>query len=208
MPRQTIALLIAIYAIAFAFGAMAAIRWPSIMMMLAFTIEAEAMQAVPDVNWRELGIAYGAPYFLAALCLYASAMMVSQRRRGGVLWYAMGCVSGFPCAFLVDFEAGWWRDPGVWEGAAIGGAAGAVLLGIAVWMLRGRSEKQEPMSESEIAAETPQVSDSIPVTPAPERKQKPKIRRRVPPAIAQQRARWAREGRAMRVREQRRSKHL
>lgn len=208
MPRQTIALLIAVYAIAFAFGAMAAIRWPSIMMLLAFMLEADAMQGVPDVNWRELGIAYGAPYFLAALCLYAAAIMVSQRRRGSVIWYAMGCVAGFPCMFLVDFEAGWWRDPGVWEVAASGGAAGAVLLGIAVWLLRGRAERAQPAHQ---AVKDSSVSpDTVVITPEPnvqaKPRSKPKRRRPVPPAIAQQRARWAREGRAMLAREQRRSK--
>lgn len=208
MSRQTIALLIALYAIAFAFGAMAAIRWPSIMMLLAFMLEADAMQGVPDVNWRELGIAYGAPYFLAALCLYAAAMMVSQRRKGSVLWYVMGCVSGFPCIFLVDFEVGWWRDPGAWEGAAVGGAAGAVLLGIAVWLLRGRREPDQTAVPVDIPVTEPaavplqQVQNLAPPAPKPTR------RRRVAPAIAQQRARWAREGRAMLARERERSKLL
>lgn len=207
MPRQTIALLIALYAIAFAFGAMAAIRWPSIMMMAAFMLESDAIQGVPNIDWRELGIAYGAPYFLAALCLYASAMMVSQRRKGGVLWYTMGCVSGFPCVFLVDFEADWWRDPGVWEGVVAGGAAGAVLLGIAVWLLRGRPEKSaeiETPVNVEAAEPAPVIITSAPPAPRP----KPKPRRPVPPAIAAQRARWAAEGRRMRDREKQLSKLL
>ncbi|MEL7231076.1 MAG: hypothetical protein AAGJ85_01025 [Pseudomonadota bacterium] len=208
MSRQTIALLIALYAIAFAFGAMAAIRWPSIMMLLAFMLEADAMQGVPDVNWRELGIAYGAPYFLAALCLYASAMMVSQRRKGSVLWYVMGCVSGFPCAFLVDFEAEWWRDPGVWEGAAVGGAAGAVLLGIAVWLLRGRRELDQPAMPVDIEVTEAVAVPIKPLQNTPPPVPKPTRRRRVAPAIAQQRARWAREGRAMLARERARSKLL
>lgn len=202
MSRQTIALLIALYAIAFAFGAMAAIRWPSIMMMATIILDADAMQGVPNIDWRELGIAYGAPYFLAALCLYASAMMVSQRRKGSVLWYAMGCVSGFPCVFLVDFEAGWWRDPGVWEGAVAGGAAGAVLLGIAVWLLRGRPDETVDLeTPAQPVSAEPSPIIVAPVVPTP----KPKRRKPVPPAIAAQRARWAAEGRRMRVREKQRT---
>ena len=34
MPRKIIALLVSLLAVAFAFGAMAAIRWPSIVMIL------------------------------------------------------------------------------------------------------------------------------------------------------------------------------
>jgi len=202
MPRQTIALLIALYAIAFAFGAMAAIRWPSLMMVAAFMLEGDATQGLPNIDWRELGIAYGAPYFLSALCLYASAMMVSQRRRGSVLWYLMGCVSGFPCVFLVDFESGWWRDPGIWEGAVAGGASGAVLLGIAVWLLRGRNqatEKTDPVSD--VNAEAPETAKVI-VAATP----KPKRRRQVAPAIARQRAHFAAQGRRMRERERARLK--
>lgn len=206
MSRQLIALLIAIYAIAFAFGAMAAIRWPSIMMLAAFLLETEAMQGVPAIDWRELGIAYGAPYFLAALCLYASAMMVSQKRRGSVLWYIMGAVSGFPCVFLVDFEAGWWRDPGVWEGAVAGGAAGAILLGFAVWLLRGRKDARRGEKDQSVESDVQQpiaiIQTTVPAKP------KPKRRRPVPPAIARQRARWAAEGRQMLARERERSKLL
>lgn len=202
MPRQTIALLIALYAIAFAFGAMAAIRWPSLMMVAALVLEGDATQGLPDIDWRELGIAYGAPYFLSALCLYASAMMVSQRRRGGVLWYLMGFISGFPSVFLVDFEAGWWHDPGIWEGAVAGGAAGAVLLGLAVWLLRGRKRVAEEACKVETAA--PQSDTAIFVaTPT---KPKAKRRRRVAPAIVCQRAHFAAQGRRMRERQRARLK--
>ncbi|WOR14121.1 hypothetical protein RYZ27_10110 [Hyphomonas sp. FCG-A18] len=189
MPRQIIALLIAFYAIAFAFGAMAAIRWPSIMMFAALVLEKDPLEGLPAIDWRELGIVYGAPYFLAALSLYASALTVGQRARGGVLWYIMGCTAGFPCVFLVDFETGWWRDPSVGEGAVAGAAAGAILLGIAVWLLRqgqkpkGKKIKQEPTEAPAIIA--PLVSAKKP------------LRRPVAPAIARQRAHFAAEGRKM-----------
>ena len=61
MPRRLIALLIALYAIAFAFGAMAAIRWPSLMMLAGFVLEDDALGGLSGIDWRELGIVYGAP---------------------------------------------------------------------------------------------------------------------------------------------------
>ena len=143
MPRRLIALLIALYAIAFAFGAMAAIRWPSLMMVAGFMLEDDAMAGLAGIDWRELGIAYGAPYFLSALCLYAAALSLGNKRRSALLWYFMGVAAGFPCVFLVDFEPGWWQDPSAGEGAVAGAAAGAVLLGIAVWELC-RKAKQTP----------------------------------------------------------------
>ena len=150
MSRRLIALLIALYAIAFAFGAMAAIRWPSLMMVANLLLEDEAaMAGVAGIDWRQLGIVYGAPYFLAALCLYAAALSLSNKKRGARVWYFMGVVAGFPCVFLVDFEPGWWQDPSAGEGAVAGAAAGAVLLGIAVWELcRKPKRKPEPVGSS------------------------------------------------------------
>ena len=192
MPRQIIALLIAFYAIAFAFGAMAAIRWPSIMMFATFVLEKDPLEGLPAIDWRELGIIYGAPYFLAALSLYAAALSVGQRARGSVLWYVMGCTAGFPCVFLVDFEVGWWRDPSVGEGAVAGAAAGAVLLGIAVWLLRqGQKPKVKKVKEEAVEA---------PAKIAPIVRPKKPMRRPVAPAIARQRAHFAAEGRKMMAR--------
>ena len=152
MPRRLIALLIALYAIAFAFGAMAAIRWPSLMMLASFMLEEEAMAGLTGINWRELGIVYGAPYFLAALCFYASALSLGNKQKAARIWYFLGAIAGFPCVFLVDFEAGWWRDPSAGEGAVAGAAAGAVLLGIAVWLLC-RSKKPVIAAPEDVSQE-------------------------------------------------------
>lgn len=201
MSRQLIALLIAVYAIAFAFGAMAAIRWPSLMLFATLMLDGPVLEDMPVINWRELGIAYGAPYFLAALCLYASALTVGKRRRGSVLWYLLGCAAGFPCLFLVDFEPGWWRDPGPWEGLIVGAGAGAVLLGLAVWLLRQGQIRRRPTPEPAAAATLSEadahalllaVQAAAPTAP----KTKPR-RRAVSPAIARQRAHMAAEGRKM-----------
>jgi len=202
MPRRLIAILIALYAIAFAFGAMGAIRWPSIMMLADLFLDNDPVAGVADINWRELGIIYGAPYFLAALCLYAAALSLGNRQRAARVWYTMGVIAGFPCVFLVDFEPGWWQDPSAGEGAVAGAAAGAVLLGIAVWEL---CCKRMPTPERPV--ETSHGQQVIYVQAPVEAAQKPereiRYRRPVPAAIARQRAHFAAEGRKMRARQRR-----
>lgn len=202
MPRRLIALLIALYAIAFAFGAMAAIRWPSLMMLAGFVLEDDAMAGLSGIDWRELGIAYGAPYFLAALCFYAAALSLGNKQRAARLWYLMGVVAGFPCVFLVDFEPGWWQDPSAGEGAVAGAAAGAILLGVAVWEL---CRKQAP--KPEVPAEVPGAQQVIyvqaPVEAAQKSEREIRYRKPIPAAIARQRAHFAAEGRKMRARQRR-----
>ncbi len=201
MPRRLIALLIALYAIAFAFGAMAAIRWPSLMMLASFMLEDEAMTGLTGIDWRALGIVYGAPYFLAALCLYAAALSLGNKKRSAGIWYLMGVVAGFPCVFLVDFEPGWWQDPSAGEGAVAGAAAGAILLGIAVWEL---CRKRKPKTEPEIQpVDGQQVVYVQAAAPEPDKKPKRKYRKPVPAAIARQRAHFAAEGRRMMARQRR-----
>lgn len=202
MPRRLIALLIALYAIAFAFGAMAAIRWPSLMMVANVMLEDEAAVAgIAGIDWRQLGIIYGAPYFLAALCLYAAALSLGNKKRSARLWYAMGVVAGFPCVFLVDFEPGWWQDPSAGEGAIAGAAAGAVLLGIAVWELC-RKQKPKPAQPVQPPENAQVVYVQAPV-PDAAKKTKQKVRKPIPAAIARQRAHFAAEGRRMMARQRR-----
>lgn len=202
MPRRLIALLIALYAIAFAFGAMAAIRWPSLMMLAGFMLEDDAMTGLTGIDWRELGIVYGAPYFLAALCLYAAALSLGNKQRAARLWYFMGVIAGFPCVFLVDFEPGWWQNPSAGEGAVAGAAAGAVLLGIAVWELcRKRAPSRETVAETSDGQQVIYVQ--APMEPAQTAERQVRHRRPVPAAIARQRAHFAAEGRKMRARQRR-----
>lgn len=199
MPRRLISFLIACYAIAFAFGAMAAIRWPSLMMVAEFLVQqkqaVDPIDGIDQIDWRRVGIAHGAPYFLAAFCLYASALSLSNRKRGTLIWYVMGVVAGFPCVFLVEFQAGWWQNPSAGQGAIFGAAAGAVLLGAAVWLLRRRVPQPIPDAADEGPAEA--------LKPAKPKKKKRPVYRPVPPAIALQRQRFAAEGRAMLERERR-----
>lgn len=209
MPRRLIALLISGVAIVFAFGALTAIRWPSIMMFLGLFFHPDPSMGFDNINWRELGFAYGAPYFLAALCFYASSICVSARRKGSIVWYAMGAIAATPSFYLVDFEPGWWRDPSGPEGMVAGGTVMVILLAIAVLLLRRRKALPEVLEEAEDGAGV-QLSHeqfealiaraeakSTPAEPAPA---KPRHRRPVPAAIARQRAQWAAEGRRMRAR--------
>lgn len=198
VPRQIIALLIALYAIAFAFGAMAAIRWPSLMMLASFAFEADPLSEAASIDWRELGILFGAPYFLAAIFLYASAMVLNKRKRGAIALYTLGSVSGFPCVLLADFEPGWWRDPSAGEGAIAGAALTAIILGIAVWNLRYRDkEKSAPKPLQPNPDDTPQTIITGPQTSKKTKSEKPKRHGPVPAAIARQRAQFAADGRRM-----------
>ena len=202
MLRKLIASLIALYAIAFAFGALSAVRWPSIMMVVSWMVQDDIASGLDAVDWRALGIAYGAPYLLAALCFYCSAVMISGRRSGGVLWYVMGLCAGFPTVYLVSFESGWWQDPSIAEGAVAGAAIGAVLLLSAVYELR----KRAPVRAMQHATGAPAAAapEPVPATPLPEpavaiirpRASPPKPVF-VPAAIARQRASFAAHGRRM-----------
>ena len=202
MLRKLIASLIALYAIAFAFGALSAVRWPSIMMLVSWIVQDDIASGLDAVDWRALGIAYGAPYLLAALCFYCSAVLISGRRGGGVLWYVMGLCAGFPTVYLVSFENGWWQDPSIAEGAVAGAAIGAVLLLSAVYELRKRAPVR--LARPEAVAPAAAAPEPVPATPLPEpavaiirpRATPPKPVF-VPAAIARQRASFAAHGRRM-----------
>lgn len=200
-------MMIAIFAVAFAFGALTAIRWPSIIMVVGFLQEDGAGEALAGVDWRQLGLVYGAPYFLAALCLYASAAMAAQHRHGAFTWYVMGCVAGFPCVYLVDFHEGWWTDPTAGEGAVAGAGVIAVLLAVAVWDLRkrkpGGKPKRTPAASGEEMVMVP-ASMLVQAPPTGPKPVKPAPRAPRSAAIMHQRASFAREGRKMRERQERR----
>lgn len=212
MSRRLIALLIAGLAIVFAFGALTAIRWPSIMMFLTMFFHPDPSLGLDNINWRELGIVYGAPYFLASLCYYAASVCVSGQRRGSIIWYAMGMAASTPVVYLVDFEPGWWRDPSGPEGMVAGGLVIIGLLGLAVLLLRRRKVR---LADSEVKAEDGTVTltqdqfDALVARgDAPSRSEaapeKPRRHRRpVPAAIARQRAHFAAQGRRMRARQNR-----
>ena len=212
MPRQLIAILITCFAIAFAFGALTAVRWPSIMMLVSWLAHDDLAQGLATVNWRELGIDYGGPYLLAAFCFYCAAAMVSSRRRGAVAWYVCGMGAGFPVFYLVTFESGWWQDPSIAEGAVAGVGAVGVLLLLAVWELRHRPARAvEEVEEVAEAAPAPVVQTIVireseneePVIVRKHTFGMPRTRPGfVPAAVARQRASFAHHGRKMAARRQ------
>lgn len=205
MLRKLIASLVTVYAIAFAFGALTAVRWPSMMMVVGWMMQDDVAGGLDTVDWRALGIAYGAPYLLAALCFYCSAAMISGRRPGAVLWYVLGLCAGFPTIYLVSFEEGWWQDPSAAEGAVAGAAMGGLLLLSAVCELRRRAPvrvaarvdtaQPEPIADTPSFPSSPTPEVAIirprPVTPRPAF---------VPAAIARQRASFAAHGRRVNAR--------
>jgi len=203
MLRRLVSIYIALMAVGFAFAALAAIRWPTIMLLVGVVGEGTPDAALSAFDWREIGILYGAPYFLAAMCLYGSASLVARHRNGALSWYLLGALSGFPCVFLVDFEAGWWRDPSAGEGAVAGLAMVALLLAIAVFDLR-RQKPRAPLDEEDTAAQparhTSLADRRAPASPIPTSKAY-KRHGAFPAAAARNRARFAREGRKQMVRE-------
>ena len=206
MLRRLIAILLTIYAIAFAFGALTAVRWPSIMMALSWVVQDDVAAGLERVDWRQLGIAHGGPYLLAALCFYCSAAMSAARRPGGVVWYLMGVVAGIPCLYLVTFEPGWWHDPSAAEGAIAGACAGALLLALAVWELRLRPARPANAAAEDgplVLSQPVLVSEPLaraPARPVPAKPARPAM---VPAAIARQRASFALHGRKIQAKRRR-----
>ena len=196
MTRRITGLFIAFYALVFAFAALTAVRWPSLMIGIGLMARDTPMDGLSGIDWRQIGIAYGGPYLLAGISFYMSAAMVSARRKGGVVWFFMGCIAGFPSVFLIDFEPGWWTDPSLGEMGAIVAFILSLLLGAAVWDLR--LARRNPAVATTKGSRAPAVAsdDNIQTDTS-----KPKRRRWQPPpgpvpaAIARQRASFAMHGR-------------
>ena len=163
MSRRVIYLLLTAYAIAFAFGAMTAVRWPSIVMVMGWIVADDVAGGLNAVDWRQLGIAHGGAYLLAAVCYYASGATLMTRKPGAVLWYVMALSASIPSVFLVHFDADWWLNPSAGEGALAGLAAGALLLFLAVWELRCRPARPVPAKEPEPAPQQMIVYQPAPV---------------------------------------------
>ena len=201
MSRQLLALMVALFAVAFAVAALAAMRWPTILMVMNLALEDGIGPAMEGINWRGLGLMYGVPYLFSGGFLYVAAQLISQRRHGAFTTYMIGCALGFPCAFMVDFEPGWWRDPSSAEGAVAGAGAMALLMALAVWELRmGKPLKvAEAEPEEEMVTLPASVVAALGAQPAVTAKPAaaPKPARVRSAAVMNQRAHFAREGRKM-----------
>ena len=210
MSRRLISFLIALVAIFFAFACLTAIRWPSIMMVLVMFFHPDPALGLENVNWRELGFVYGAPYFLGSLCFYAAAASLA-RRQGSLLWYGMGCAAVSPSLLMLHFSGPWWMDPSGLQGVLVGGALILVMLGLAALLLEdehnggprnvtadGESGQQgvhlSRQQFEQLMAQRNAPAKSEPA--APKRRRGP-----VPAAIARQRAQFAADGRRMLARQ-------
>ncbi|MEM1150953.1 MAG: hypothetical protein AAGI03_10390 [Pseudomonadota bacterium] len=205
MSRQLLALMVALFAVAFTVAALAVMRWPTILMVMNLALEDGIGPAMEGVNWRELGLMYGVPYLFSGVFLYVASQLISQRRHGSFTTYVLGCALGFPCAFMVDFEAGWWRDPSSAEGAVAGAGVIALLMALAVWELRKGKPTKSIVAEPEeemvtLPASVIAALGAQPAAPAgPTPRSKPL--RKPSAAVLNQRAHFAREGRKMLERE-------
>jgi hypothetical protein len=213
MPRRLIAFLIACVAIVFAFASLAAIRWPSIVMFLSLFFHTDPSPGLDAINWRQLGFAYGAPYFLASLCFYASAACLSRRAKGSVLWYLMGCCAASPSIYMIRFTEGWWVDPNGLQGIWAGGVLMIAMLGYAVLLLRRRPVDQTVpentrrggvhLTDEQFAALLEKTTRENPDTGTKPARPQPRRKSPVPAAIARQRAQFAADGRRMLARQNR-----
>lgn len=192
-----------LYALGFAFVAIAAVRWPSLIATGAlFTSEANTLDRLQAMmNWRELGIVTGVPYFVAAFCFYSSATLQRRRARSAVIWFALGALAGFPPFVLFDFEPGWWQAPDTFEQSVVLAAIVTFFMLSAVWDASQPAKRQKQAEGPAVDTSPPLILDQklapaiIVVDPQPDAAvRKPIIRRPVPPAIARQRESFRRHG--------------
>lgn len=216
MFRKPVALLVALYAIAFAFLAMTVVRWPTLMTAVALAFKDQGAD-LSGFNWRALGLQYGVPYIVAAIFFQISSYALATRSHGAVTAFVFGVCVAFPVVFVFDFREGWMAAPTMGEWVVVWIAAGTLLLFGAVWDLR-RKPDEEPVRKKQrepfvphpnapevYAAGVPALKGKKakaekpePVQKSAEKPVKPKkpVPRRRPSVMVElQRRRWAEEGR-------------
>lgn len=196
MFRKPVALLVTLYAIAFAFAAMAVVRWPTLMMFVVHVFRNQTAD-LSGFDWRGVGLHYGAPYLAAAIFYQISAFALATRQHGAVTAFVFGTATGFPAIFVLDLRPGWMAAPTQSEWAIVWIAGATLLVLGAVWDLRRREVEAPKAVASASAAEPAPVEMQAPSAPAK--------RRTPPPAglarmVAIQRRQWAQEGRRARER--------
>lgn len=205
--RYLVAFTVALYAIGFAFAALAAVRWPSVLLIIGLV--GEQSVAVTEISgavgWRELGLTFGLAYLMAAFCFYSTSTLLMNHRRGAVIAYICGVILGFPPFLLFDFEPGWWQTPDTFEQVFIFSGVMSLFLFGAIWELAKRRQPAQPPPN--VRAEQPElllnqvvrpIITAVEVTPTPPPKKR--YRQPVPAAIARQRASFAYHGRKAKVR--------
>ncbi len=192
MTRLCVALITAFYAIAFAFLAIMAVRWPSALALATLVSDGTSSSSEVGslINWRQLGLFYGGLYFFAALCFYACSTLIQRKARGAFTSFVLGSVLGFPFLTLFDFSAGWWQAPNTFEQMVIGAAALALVLMPVIHALTPKKQRPEPAPVIVRSQPDPVHVHAPVVVQRPPRRRKP-----VPAAIARQRESFAAHGR-------------
>jgi len=201
MTRLCLALITALYAIAFAFLAIMAVRWPSLLAIAALV--SDGTSGTSDVSalisWRQLGLFYGGLYLFAAMCFYACSTLVQRKKRGAVTAFGLGVLAGFPFLALFDFSANWWQAPTLFEQITIGAAIFSLFLMPAIRAVtpnnpsKRENKRQSTSQESGATVQPLTVINSA--HPAPKSVQAKRHRKPVPAAIARQRESFAAHGR-------------
>ena len=199
MTRLCLALITALYAIAFAFLAIMAVRWPSVMAVAALVSDSTGATSNLSalIDWRQLGLFYGGLYLFAAICFYACSTLIQRKRRGAPTSFVLGLLAGFPFLTLFDFSPDWWRSPNLFEQITIGAAVFSIFLLPAILAVTPKSRRKQAERVARmqkgpmIAPLTPMTVSASQPAPAP----KPRRRQPVPAAIARQRESFAAHGR-------------
>jgi MFS family permease len=224
MLRSIIAITIALYAIGFACAALAAVRWPSLLMMAALFDNGSGVATALNekMNWRELGLSFGLAYLVAAFFFYSCATCVARRKAGSIIFYILGVGLGFVPLMVFNFEADWWQSPDTFQQTVLfSGVMTLFLFGALLELDRARkaARKDAARQGKQLRMTTEQgnvspamtigaapvsapVLDSVPA-PVSAPAMKRARRKPVPAAIARQRESFAAHGRRARSRNMR-----
>lgn len=198
------AFIIALYAIGFAFAALAAVRWPTLLMLVTFFGDS-ASQINAEINWRELGLIYGLIYLVAAFLFYTTSSLISQHKAGSVVTYVFAIGVGFPPFLMFDFEPGWWQNPDLFEQTVMfAGLISLFLFSAILELNRTRKQPITPAQAPNIApAVVAEAMQAAPLILAPPIQDRPPVKPRRKPvsaAILRQRQSFAYHGRKAKAR--------
>ena len=200
MTRLCLALITALYAIAFAFLAIMAVRWPSILALAALVSDGASGTDISGlINWRGLGLFYGGLYLFAAICFYSCSTLIQRKKRGAPSAFILGVLAGFPFLTLFDFSENWWQSPNLFEQIVLVAAIFSLFLIPAIRAVTPQSRRArqarlraaEAAHKAQIERQTAILTPPIEANPAPQ----PRRRQPVPAAIARQRESFAAHGR-------------
>lgn len=213
MLRSIIAITIALYAIGFAFAALAAVRWPSLLMMAALFDNGSGVATALNekMDWRELGLSFGLANLVAAFFFYSCATCVARRKAGSIIFYILGVGIGFVPLMVFNFEADWWQNPDTFQQIVLfSGVMTVFLFGALLELDRARKaarkEAARQAKQSGMIVDKVNVPPAVTVGAAPAQVQATapamkRVRRKpVPAAIARQRASFAAHGRRAKAR--------